>query len=326
MAKIYISYRTTDKAAALALSSRLKALGHSIVIDVDTIAAGQDWRDTLTKGLRDSEVFVALLTEESQNSQWVVSEMGIALGYAQSNKQLLILPVIFGDVKIPAFVQHIQCVIARDRNIEEVASRIHEAASSFTGQLAAEAKQQEAARARIESNAAVFINDAVSILTAFERRNRMVGTLWYSLGFTALLSGLGVAFYSVSNSATVASTSWPVFAYVTLKSVLAIALLAASAKYGFGLGKSFTSESLKASDRLHAISFGKFYLQVYGATATWSEVKEAFQHWNIDRRSSFSDLDVAHIDPQVMAVLIEAAKSLSIIAKPDKASEVKNKA
>jgi len=317
MAKIYISYRRTDTDAALELSNRLKELGHTIAIDVESLKAGQDWRETLTKALRESEVFVALLTEDSQNSQWVVSELGIAQGYAQSNRRFLILPVILGDLQIPAFVQHIHCIISRDRNIPQVAQQIHEAANAFTGQLVAEAEKQDSARKRIEKNAPAFISEAVVSLTSFERRNRWIGILWYLVGFTALLVGLWFAYHSITLTLASGSGSWTQFAYVTLKNILAIALLGAAAKYAFTLGKTFTSEALKASDRLHAISFGRFYLQVYGDTATWPEVKEAFEHWNIDRRSSFSDIDVSSIDPQVMAVLMEAAKSLSNIKKPN---------
>jgi hypothetical protein len=92
MAKIYISYRRNDAEFAIELSKRLTDLHHTIVIDVDLLKAGQDWRETLTKGLREAEIFVALLTEESQHSQWVLSEIGMALGYAQNNKQILALP------------------------------------------------------------------------------------------------------------------------------------------------------------------------------------------------------------------------------------------
>ena len=317
MAKIYISYQRNDTETALELSTRLKELGHTISIDIESLKAGQDWRETLTKALREAEVFVALLSEESQKSQWVASELGIALGYSQSSKRFLILPVIVGGIEIPAFVQHIQCIIARDEDIQQVAQQIHEAANAFTGQLVAEAEKQDSARQRIERNAPAFINEAVSSLTAFERRNRWIGILWYLVGFCALLAGLWVAYHSITLALAAGPPSWTQFAYITLKNILAIALLGAAAKYAFTLGKSFTSEALKASDRLHAISFGRFYLQVYGETATWPEVKEAFAQWNIDRRSSFSDIDVASIDPQVMAVLMEAAKSLSSLTKPN---------
>ncbi|NMO19822.1 toll/interleukin-1 receptor domain-containing protein [Pyxidicoccus fallax] len=316
MATIYISYSQKDTPSALELSEQLKQLGHKIIIDVNTLIPGHDWREALTKGLQGADVFIALLTENSQQSQWVISELGVALGYSQSSKQTLILPVIFGELPIPAFIQHIHCIIARDKNLRRVVEQVHDAANAFSGQLAAEAKKQDAARKLIEKNASEFINEAVSSLGKFETRNRCVGIAWYIAGFLSLLAGLGIAYISITTALETGDSSWTNFAYIALKNVLAIALLGASAKYAFTLGRSFTNEALKASDRLHAISFGKFYLQVYGAQATWPEVKEAFQHWNIDRRSSLSDVDPASIDPQVLTILLEAVKSIASLNTP----------
>ena len=65
------------------------------------------------------------------------------------------------------------------------------------------------------------------------------------------------------------------------------------------------SESLKSADRMHAISFGKFYLKVYGSDDTWPELKEVFQHWNIDRSSSFSSQTTAEFDPKIIESMLE---------------------
>ena len=67
------------------------------------------------------------------------------------------------------------------------------------------------------------------------------------------------------------------------------------------------SEALKCSDRIHAIAFGKFYLQAYGDKATWAELKEVFQYWNIDRASTFSGLDPTQIDPQILTLIAQVA-------------------
>lgn len=64
-------------------------------------------------------------------------------------------------------------------------------------------------------------------------------------------------------------------------------MLAGLAKYAFLLGNSYMQEALKNADRRHAINFGKFYLESYGAAAEWSQVKEAFEHWNITGSNAF---------------------------------------
>jgi hypothetical protein len=80
-------------------------------------------------------------------------------------------------------------------------------------------------------------------------------------------------------------------------------MLVALAKYAFTLGKSYMVEALRNADRRHAISFGEFYLKAFASQATWVEVKDAFQHWNIDRGSHFLSQDVREFDPQLVDTL-----------------------
>jgi hypothetical protein len=58
---------------------------------------------------------------------------------------------------------------------------------------------------------------------------------------------------------------------------------------------------------MHAIRFGDFYLNAFGEKVEWSELKEAFQHWNIDRLSTFSGLDASQIDPQILTLFGQMA-------------------
>jgi hypothetical protein len=48
-------------------------------------------------------------------------------------------------------------------------------------------------------------------------------------------------------------------------------------------------------------------LQAFGAKANWSELKEVFQYWNIDRSSTFSTLDASQIDPQILSLISSIA-------------------
>lgn len=82
------------------------------------------------------------------------------------------------------------------------------------------------------------------------------------------------------------------------------------AKYSFIFSKSYMHESLKLGERAHAIRFGEFYLDTYGANAQWEEVKEAFAHWNISGQSAFSDAETGPVDPAVVGAatnLVEKA-------------------
>ncbi len=129
--------------------------------------------------------------------------------------------------------------------------------------------------------------------------------------FSALVSGIVFAFYGVATLGGTPDRSWIDFAILTLKTVVIIGLLSACAKYGFTLGKSYVSESLKSADRIHAISFGKFFIRVFGAKAKWPELKDAFQHSNINRASTFTSLDTSQFDPKLIESLLELAQLLS---------------
>ena len=69
----------------------------------------------------------------------------------------------------------------------------------------------------------------------------------------------------------------------------------------------------------HYINFGKFYLESYGAAAEWTQIKEAFEHWNITGSNAFSkteenQLDVTALE-KVATVIEKIGKALSNLSK-----------
>ena len=74
------------------------------------------------------------------------------------------------------------------------------------------------------------------------------------------------------------------------------------------LGKSFMVEAIRNGDRIHAISFGKFYIKAYGRVASRQEIREVLSNWNIDSGSSFHTQDSKEIDPNVYGA-VELLKS-----------------
>jgi hypothetical protein len=117
----------------------------------------------------------------------------------------------------------------------------------------------------------------------------------------ALVVGIGFALVSLRyRTSDLNSLS---LATILITNVTVIGFLGACSRYAFSLGKSYISECLKAADRIHAIRFGQFYLQAFGTKANWSELKEVFQYWNIDRSSTFSTLDASQIDPQILSLI-----------------------
>lgn len=109
--------------------------------------------------------------------------------------------------------------------------------------------------------------------------------------------------------------TWELIVFSLVKGLIAITLLGVLARYAFILSNSYVREALKNADRRHAINFGKFYLESYGAAAEWSQVKEAFEHWNINGVNSFSqsvekNTDATSIE-EAVALIKRYGKSLS---------------
>lgn len=99
---------------------------------------------------------------------------------------------------------------------------------------------------------------------------------------------------------------------LAFKGVVGLALFAALSKYAYSLGNSYMREALKNGDRRHAINFGKFYLESYGAAADWGQIKEAFEHWNIEGANGFGKTDETQID---LTALEKVAITLEKIGK-----------
>ncbi len=198
MAKIYISYQRDDQMFALELAERLKQAGHSLTFDVEALAAGTDWRSTLDQGLRASEVFIVIVSENTSRSQYVLTEVGAARAYALESGRMLIIPIVVGDISIPLYLQDIHAIIQRDRNVDEILPKLEVAIASFIGRRVAQQAAATEVAEKIQSNAADYIKVAIESLARLEVRDRCLGYVWYALGFVSLIVGIGFALWSLS--------------------------------------------------------------------------------------------------------------------------------
>jgi len=313
MAKIYLSYSRKDGDFARLLSARLQSAGHEVVIDTDTLMPGEDWRSLLSEGLKSADAFVVLLSASSLSSQYTLMEVGSARAYASEIGKPIVIPIMIDDVEIPLPLQDIQILFAKDRDIEKIFAELTRTLSITAARDEARRQKAEEAAKKIELTAAHYIRDAIEAQKKYEIRNKKSWEYWYISGFASLL--LGIIFASLTLSYPRNNENWIGLAEIIVTNVIVIGFLGACSRYAFSLGKSYISESLKASDRIHAISFGHFYLNAFGERVEWSELKEAFQHWNIDRSSTFSGLDASQIDPQILTLFGQMAAAFGSKSK-----------
>lgn len=319
MSKVFISHSHLDKVLHDTLRDGLIDIGHE-VLSVDSVSVGANLSKELNTLLHSADAVVAIITENSLKSNHVLNEIAVAQAKMDAVGNNLFLPLVVGeDVDIPKFLldRFVEIVPnLLDTNVNKVVGNIHRAIERNNAIRDEQIKTQKAQAAKLETSKTEFIKEAEERLNNKESSLKFNANLWYWAGYIALILGVAAAFFLI-NETLGENLDTTKIALLSLKGIIGVGLLVASSKYAFTLGKSYMNESLKNSDRLHAISFGKFYLQAYGDVATPEDVKDVFQHWNIDNDSAFKELGASSFDPKFLESAINIATALS---KNDKKS------
>jgi len=189
-------------------------------------------------------------------------------------------------------------------------------------------RYREESRRKIETSSSDYVNEALKSLDTTATRYHVIARNWSIVGTLALVFGILTGLYFGVRGLTPMegknTIEWAQVVFFGFKGLIVIGLFVALAKYCFMYGQSFMHESLKNSERKHAINFGKFYLESYGADADWIQVKEAFEHWNIVSASAFSKNDPDKFDPKVLEKATQLINSVGKLKFP-KSDETLNK-
>lgn len=172
----------------------------------------------------------------------------------------------------------------------------------------------EESRRKIELTSKDYVSETLRTLDEKEYKFHKISKIWSIVGATSLVGGLIffsciaiASFVNIPNPIT-----WEFIVFSILKGVMAVVICGVLAKYAFLYSNSYMREALKNADRRHAINFGKFYLELYGAAAEWAQIKEAFEHWNIIGTNAFSKIDDSQLD---VSILEKVADSIEKIQK-----------
>jgi hypothetical protein len=104
-AKAFVSYSRADTDFVLRLCQDLRAAGASIWVDQLDIHPGEDWDESIERGLFECGRMLAVLSPNSVSSQNVLDEIGYAL-----SKKKPIIPVLHQDCEVPYRLNRIQYV------------------------------------------------------------------------------------------------------------------------------------------------------------------------------------------------------------------------
>lgn len=301
MAKIFISYAREDSQIAQRLTRDLHQRKHDVFLDQQSIRIGAHWQEDIKRHLKDADVFLALVTNHSDKSYYFNIEVTSAISYvAHSNRDKLILPVVLdqaslNDSDLGAF----QALFGREEDFDFLITEIENAISRFEGFRIAQEEIKDLHGRILEENSANYIKETIEDLTAREKRGRKLASRWYLAGYATLVASVIVVFilWWVTERTLVQNVlETNRLLFDAVKGITIVALLLGLARYAFLLAKAHQLEALKNADRLHAISFGKFYMRVFSTQITPAEIKEVFQHWNTSGSSDLYHLDVEKID------------------------------
>jgi len=304
--RIFLAYAVQDLQIASTVSSALRELGYEVVRAETFLEPGDDIEARIKAELERSDALLILWSRHGAKSGNLIMELGFFLGVSGSKP---LLPVILDDSEPPPSLASRSYFRVQGKDPEDIALRIAEALSKLEGAAKQAKRNAEARKQEVERSAGAYIEQSLAALTVRERRYQRWAIGCYVLGYLTLVGGLAYALYRLVD-ASPTFTDVPQALYVSVLTITAIGFLAAASKFAFVLGRSFMVEALRNHDRTHAIKFGEFYLKAYGEHAVWSDLKEAFQHWNLDSGSTFKDQKEESVDPQVLKALMELLRNV----------------
>lgn len=117
--RIFISYANADAEFAGRLAADLRAQGYDIWIAPDSILPGEKWVAAIERGLRESGIFLLVLTPESADSKWVSQETQVAI-ILENEGQMRIFPLRVRRADVPLLLstrQYISFEMDYDRGL-----------------------------------------------------------------------------------------------------------------------------------------------------------------------------------------------------------------
>ena len=102
--KIFISHSSRDIDIYNELAEALKEKGYTI-FNVNEVNVGESVIEKIKFALNDSDVLIAIITENFLNSPWAQAELSSAI---LSTNNIRVLPVVVGDVFVPNFLIQFQ--------------------------------------------------------------------------------------------------------------------------------------------------------------------------------------------------------------------------
>ena len=110
----FISYSRINQQFAIRLACELKSAGFCVWMDQFDIPTGSRWDDEIEKALRESQIFLFIMTPASIASENAKDEVGYAIDHGKR-----ILPVLLEECEIPLRLRRLQYVDFTKKSFNE---------------------------------------------------------------------------------------------------------------------------------------------------------------------------------------------------------------
>ena len=286
---------------------RLEQAGFEPIFDQSVVIQAVD---ALIPGSLSNEAWMILADDGMVSSNRLLAAVGRLSGLEVIDSSLIVFPVFVDADRTPSWLNLKVQVFANRYELDGVVPSAISFIAKKMGERSARSAEKREVLENVDRSLEKHIAPILTSLGAQEKHLLWAAIGFYSIALMTLIAGLGLAGLRAHQLHVSPPKSWVDIAGSAVSGLIVIGMLTAVARLAFVLGRSFMVESLTNGDRAHAISFGRFYLQAFGEKAEWAEIKEAFQHWNTDRGSSFSAQTGADVDPVVLQIATEVAKSV----------------
>ncbi|RGG57111.1 toll/interleukin-1 receptor domain-containing protein [Blautia sp. AF19-10LB] len=325
---IFISYSHIDKEFALKLSSALEADGYDVFID-NKIPIGNNIYKDIGKGIAKADAVIVVISKNSNGSHFVANETISMLSFLDKGRIPLVIPVVLGkDTPLPADLNRFNYIVipyeskednSNDLSIEygvhgqkvrldkslekDAIEKIRLILAAHDEKIKRGEEERRKSEEKVKTGLSKYIEDVFTNLKESEKRNKKFAFWLYLVSIVSLIATIVIAVIFVANRDWQTENIGYMIAYGVTCLFIIIILISLS-KLLFTLAKSFMVEAIRCSDRIHAISFGKFFLDAYGAEASREEVLKAFGSWNIDNGStSFRNQSGEDYDPKIAEII-----------------------
>ena len=104
MSKAFLSHSSRDSVFVRRLASDLAGHGVSVWIAEACIGIGDSLIDKISIGLEESDYVIAIISSNSNESEWVRKELHLAMNQEINSQKVRVIPVVIDDCKLPYFL------------------------------------------------------------------------------------------------------------------------------------------------------------------------------------------------------------------------------